>query len=139
MAKKENQWLIDRAFNFDNSNESKIMSVLKNIYRYQNGECSYIDAVNTIVSEGGTPSFERYERSTQTLFKSYGLELSKDEILPISIAFVEGIINFKELALLQCFKKQYMDNRSHIIRPLIITLSFLNKSYNHMHQSKHVL
>ena len=57
MAKKVNQWLIDRAFNFDSSNETKIMSVLKNIYRFQNGECTYSEAVNNMVAEGGTPSF----------------------------------------------------------------------------------
>lgn len=130
MEKKEEQWLIDRAFNFTLANEDKVRCVLGNLKKVKDGLISYSTALSNMVIGGGINEPSRYERSTQTAYKSMSLIKTKDSISPISIAFVDGKIDYKSLILSQCFKKQYKKNEGPKIRPLIVTLCVLKKIYD---------
>lgn len=96
----------------------------------KDGLISYSTALSNMVIGGGINEPSRYERSTQTAYKSMSLIKTKDSISPISIAFVDGKIDYKSLILSQCFKKQYKKNEGPKIRPLIVTLCVLKKIYD---------
>ena len=127
MSKKEPQWLIDRAFNMDAANSEKVINTMKILNGIRLKKYDYEKAIAMIVENKYCPSKERYERSTQTLYKSYGLILEKDIISKTGIELAEGRISFKEMLLMQLFKKQYRNDEGVMVRPLVVTLKVLLK------------
>ena len=127
MHKKTPQWLIDRAFNMDFTNEKKVIGTLQILNKIRKNQLDYETAINIIVQKGYCPSKERYERSTQTLYKSYGLITDKKNISDVGIELAENRITFKEMLLMQLFKKQYNNEAEPRVRPLVVTLKVLLK------------
>jgi 5-methylcytosine-specific restriction protein B len=131
MIKKTPQWLIDRAFNIEPKNFSRIYGFLNLLYKLNCKEINYDEFINSAIESKFIISEERYSQSTQTFYKNFGFILSKTEISEIGKSIVLNEIDIKDALLLQLFKKQYADNKSFLVRPLIsvlTTLVALNKA-----------
>ncbi len=129
MAKKSPQWLLDRAFNLTSDNEVIIQSILKNLNRIEKDGITYEEALLSMQNEGAITSIDRYNRSTQTLLKSIGLITDRDKLSETGKAYIDGVLRYKDVLLLQTFKKQYNAAEGAMVRPLVIILSVLLKAY----------
>ncbi|MEG1474715.1 MAG: AAA family ATPase [Longicatena sp.] len=126
MKKKELQWHIDRCINIlAPDQEERIRMTLSLIYAVQNNEMTDIEFYKIGVEKKCFSSADRYSQSFQTLLKNHGFITEKFTISEIALKYLENKITYKELCLMQLFKKQYKRNESYEIRPLIIILQVL--------------
>lgn len=130
MAKKPNQWSLDRAYYFIPSNENKFRTTLKIISDIESGKKSQEEGLKKAVELGLISSAERYLTSTQTLFNSYGLIYEPFKLTEVGNAFVKNKISYKDLGLIQLLKKEFKyDDNADVVRPFFVTLNILLKLY----------
>ena len=131
MAKKPNQWSLDRAYYLIESNENKTKELLKIIRNIENNVYSPEDGMSKAADLGLISSYDRYMVSGQTLFNSFGFIYEPFKLTEVGNAFVDGILSYKDLLLLQLLKKEFKyDDNSEVVRPFFITLNVLRKIYS---------
>lgn len=127
MSKKvENQWMTDRAFNIGESQSNRLKEMMIILNGVSNNNLDYTNALN-IMEYKGLVKADRYEQSTQTLLKKWGLIKAKDKISQTGVIFSKELINIKELLLLQLFKMEHTVNNEDFVRVLVVTLMVLTK------------
>ena len=126
-AIKAKQWDIDRAYNMSLANAERTIKLLSCIDEIEQGILSKEEGLNKAVSLGVITTPDRYERSTATVLKAYGLLKSTFAITDVARAYINKKIDFQEMMILQLIKKEHKyDESSEVIRPFIILLKVLN-------------
>ena len=130
MSKVKKQWSVDRNFNLT-LNKKETLDKFLSIYSKLNDDESNLEVIiNALMREGLAKRPEALKQSILTMYRSHGL-INETKLTEVALIYMNDVITFEELLMLQHFKKQFKRNEEALVRPLVVSVLVLIELEKH--------